>query len=159
MGVRLRVSDFDLLDDLLVFLERRGCPARQLDVDLIEVEVPHAIHAEQARMELALYLYVWKKLSGASIFEIETQDGHTKSSSASKKVQYLMLPARVRITELPQPNELLGAFTRAGYLAVQARQDVIEIHRTPSSGDPPADLDAFLGIWNALHPDAPADLF
>jgi hypothetical protein len=33
MGVRLRLSKPDLLEDLLLFLERRGCPARQLDVD------------------------------------------------------------------------------------------------------------------------------
>lgn len=71
MGVRLRLSKPDLLEDLLLFLERRGCPARQLDVDLIEVEVPHAIHAAQARMELDLYLNVWKKLRAASLFEIE----------------------------------------------------------------------------------------
>lgn len=70
MGVRLRVSDPDLLDDLLLYLERRGCPGRKLDVDLLEVEVPHALHAEQARMELDLYLNVWKKLRGASLFEI-----------------------------------------------------------------------------------------
>ena len=71
MGVRLRLSKRDLLEDLLLFLERRGCPAWQLDVDLIEVEVPHAIHPEQARKELDLYLNVWKKLRAASLFEIE----------------------------------------------------------------------------------------
>lgn len=70
-----------------------------------------------------------------------------------------MLPLRVRITSLPHLPELLAAFTRAGYLTVQARHDVIEIHRAPSSRDPHADLDAFLRIWNAMHPDAPADLF
>jgi hypothetical protein len=50
MGVRQRLSKPDLLEDLLLFLERRGCPAPQLDVDLIGVEVPHAIHAEPARV-------------------------------------------------------------------------------------------------------------
>ena len=73
MGVRLRLSKPDLLEDLLLFLERRGCPARQLDVDLIEVEVPHAIHAEQARMELDLYLNVWKKLRAASLSEMTAE--------------------------------------------------------------------------------------
>lgn len=77
MGVRLRISDPDLLDDLLLFLDRRGCPATQLEVDLIEAEVPHAIHAEQARMELDLYLNVWKKLRGASLFEIDRRDGRS----------------------------------------------------------------------------------
>ena len=75
MGVRLRISDPDLLDDLLLFLDRRGCPATQLEVDLIEAEVPHTIHAEQARMELDLYLNVWKKLRSASLFEIDRRDG------------------------------------------------------------------------------------
>jgi hypothetical protein len=69
-----------------------------------------------------------------------------------------MAPHLVRITSLSELKELLEAFTRAGYLAVQARRDVIEIHRTPSSGDPGADLDAFLRVWNAMHPDARADL-
>jgi len=78
MGVRLRVSDSDLLEDLLLFLERRGCPARQLGVDLIEAEVPHGIHAEQARMELDLYLCGWKALSGASIVEMAPQGCGTK---------------------------------------------------------------------------------
>jgi len=73
MGVRLRLSKPDLLEDLLLFLERRGCPARQLDVDLIEVEVSHAIHPEQARKELELDLNVWKKLRAASLFEIEAR--------------------------------------------------------------------------------------
>lgn len=77
MGVRLRISDPDLLDDLLLFLDRRGCPTTQLDVDLIEAEVPHAIHAEQARMELDLYLNVWKKLRGASLLEIDRRDGRS----------------------------------------------------------------------------------
>jgi len=82
MGVRLRVSNRDLIEDLLLFLERRGCPARQLDPDLIEVEVPHAFHAEQARMELDLYLCGWKALSGASLFEIGPE---TAAQSARRK--------------------------------------------------------------------------
>ena len=72
MGVRLRVDDPELLEDLLQYLERRGCPATQLGVDLVEVEVPHTIHAEQARMELDLYLAVWKKLRGVSLTYAET---------------------------------------------------------------------------------------
>ena len=83
MGVRLRVSNRDLIEDLLLFLERRGCPARQLDLDLIEVEVPHAFHAEQARMELDLYLNIWKKLRAASLFEIE--EGHRKVPRREQK--------------------------------------------------------------------------
>jgi hypothetical protein len=72
MGIRLRLSKPDLLENRSC-LERRGCPARQLDVDLIDAEVPHAIHADQARMELDLYLNVWKKLRGASLSEMEAR--------------------------------------------------------------------------------------
>ena len=72
MGVRLRLSKPDLLEDLLLFLEQRGCPARQLDVDLIEVEVPHARSTPSRRCkELDLYLNVWKKLRAASLFATE----------------------------------------------------------------------------------------
>jgi hypothetical protein len=72
MGIRLRLSKPGLLGNRSC-LERRGCPARQLDVDLVDAEVPHAIHADQARMELDLYLNVWKKLRGASLCEMEAR--------------------------------------------------------------------------------------
>jgi hypothetical protein len=71
MGVRLRLSKPDLLEDLLLFLEQRGCPARQLDVDLIEVEVPTRSTPSRPVRKLDLYLNVWKKLRAASLFEIE----------------------------------------------------------------------------------------
>jgi hypothetical protein len=35
------------------------------------VEVPHAIHPEQVRKELDLYVNVWRKLRAASLFAIE----------------------------------------------------------------------------------------
>ena len=85
MGVKLRVSNPVLIEDLLLFLERRGCPAQQLDHDLIEVDVPHAIHAEQARMELDLYLNIWKKLRAASLFEIEAARPHEILDAMGKK--------------------------------------------------------------------------
>jgi hypothetical protein len=72
MGVRLRLSKSDLLEDLLLFGAAR-LPSRQLDVDLIDAEVPHAIRPEQARMELDLYLNNWKKLRAASPSEIEAR--------------------------------------------------------------------------------------
>lgn len=68
-----------------------------------------------------------------------------------------MLPLRVRITSRPHLPKFLAACTRAGYITVQASQDVLEIHRTRSK-DPHAELVAFLKIWNAMHPDARADL-
>jgi hypothetical protein len=40
---------------------------------------------------------------------------------------------------------------------MQARQDVVEIHRTRTD-DPRAELAAFLKIWNAVRADAQAHL-
>jgi hypothetical protein len=68
-----------------------------------------------------------------------------------------MPPLRVRIRSSPHLPELLAAATRAGYLTVQASQDVVEIHRTRSE-DPQAELVAFLKTWNVAHPDARANL-
>ena len=55
-------------------------------------------------------------------------------------MQYPVPPVRIRLTALPELSELLEAFTRAGYLAVQAGRDVIESankpgpHRRPAAG-------------------------
>jgi hypothetical protein len=62
MGVRLRLSDPERADSLRDFLERRECAVVQLDRDTLEVNLPHEIHAEQARRELDLYLRVWQSL-------------------------------------------------------------------------------------------------
>ncbi len=69
-----------------------------------------------------------------------------------------MQPLQVRVTSLAKLPELIDALTRAGYLAVQARRDVIEIHRTPSSADAREDLKAFLRIWKTMNPEAPAEV-
>lgn len=68
-----------------------------------------------------------------------------------------MPPLRVRITSSHHLPEFLGACNRAGYLTMQSRQDVVEIHRTRTD-DSRRELAAFLKIWNALHPDAQAYL-
>jgi hypothetical protein len=62
MGVRLRLSDPELAESLCDFLERRECVVVQLDADTLEVGLPHERHAEQARLELDLYLRVWQSL-------------------------------------------------------------------------------------------------
>jgi hypothetical protein len=62
LGVRLRLSDPELAENLRDFLERRECAVVQIDADTLEVELPHEHHAEQARLELDLYLRVWQSL-------------------------------------------------------------------------------------------------
>jgi hypothetical protein len=64
MSVRLRLDEPALVANLLDFLGRRGCAgAREAD-DTIEVELPDDLDAEQARLELDLYLRVWQSLHG-----------------------------------------------------------------------------------------------
>ena len=60
--MRLRLSDPELIDNLRTFLERRDCAVVQVDAETLEVELPHEHHAEQARLELDLYLRVWQSL-------------------------------------------------------------------------------------------------
>jgi len=62
LGVRLRLSDPELTDNLRTFLERRDCAVVQVDAETLEVDLPHEHHAEQARLELDLYLRVWQSL-------------------------------------------------------------------------------------------------
>lgn len=62
LGVRLRLSDPELVDNLRDFLERRECAVIEIDAETLEVELPHELHAEQARLELDLYLRVWQSL-------------------------------------------------------------------------------------------------
>jgi hypothetical protein len=64
--VRLRLSDPELIDNLRTFLERRECAVVQVDAETLEVDLPHEHHAEQARLELDLYLRVWQSLHGWS---------------------------------------------------------------------------------------------
>jgi hypothetical protein len=42
--------------------EWRGCAVVQIDAETLEVELPHKVHAEQARLERDLYLRVWQSL-------------------------------------------------------------------------------------------------
>jgi hypothetical protein len=41
---------------------RRECAVIEIDAETLEVELPHELHAEQARLELDLYLRVWQSL-------------------------------------------------------------------------------------------------
>jgi hypothetical protein len=62
VGVRLRLSVPELAESLRDFLERRECAVVQLQADTLEVSLPDELDAEQARLELDLYLRVWQAL-------------------------------------------------------------------------------------------------
>jgi hypothetical protein len=73
MGVRLRLSDPELVESLRSFLERRECSVVQTGAATLGVGLPHELHAEQARLELDLYIRVWESLHpGVSIEYAET---------------------------------------------------------------------------------------
>jgi hypothetical protein len=69
LGVRLRLADPELIDSLRWFLERRECAVVQVDGETLEVDLPHKLHAQQARLELDLYLRVWQSLNSWSWVE------------------------------------------------------------------------------------------
>jgi hypothetical protein len=62
LGVRLRLSDPELAQSLRDFLQRRDCDVVQFDAETLDVELPHELHDQQARLELDLYLRVWQSL-------------------------------------------------------------------------------------------------
>jgi hypothetical protein len=71
--VRLRLGNPELADNLRDFLERRECAAVQIDPETVEVELPHEIHPQQARLELDLYLRAWQSLHEWSSVEYVEQ--------------------------------------------------------------------------------------
>ena len=76
MRVRLRLSNEELVDDLLDFLQRRECPGERLDRTTIEVTPPHELHDEQTRLELDLLLRVWQVLHpGVAVKQVEPPRG------------------------------------------------------------------------------------
>ncbi len=64
LRVRLRLSDRELVDDLLDFLNRRECAGERVEgtKNLVDVSLPHTLHEGQAQMELDLLLRVWEML-------------------------------------------------------------------------------------------------
>ena len=59
-AMRVRISDPALLRDLLDFLRRTECVAEQASADSLDVFVPHAPSAAQARREVDVYLATWR---------------------------------------------------------------------------------------------------
>jgi hypothetical protein len=67
MTIRLRLSDPGVADDLATFLSRHDCRAEVAEDGTVLVELPHALHRDQARRELELYIRLWQALRGVSI--------------------------------------------------------------------------------------------
>jgi hypothetical protein len=71
MRVRLRLSNQDLVDDLLDFLSRRECVGERIEGSrLVEVALPQELPEWQAQMELDLLLRVWQLLHPAIRIEV-----------------------------------------------------------------------------------------
>ena len=65
--IRLRLSEPGVGEDLASFLCRHGCQAAVVEDRIVAVELPHALHQEQALMELGLYVRLWQALRGISV--------------------------------------------------------------------------------------------
>jgi hypothetical protein len=70
MTIRLRLSEPRIADDLASFLSRRDCRAEVAEDGTVTVELPHALHRDQARMELELYIRLWQTLRGVSVVRL-----------------------------------------------------------------------------------------
>jgi hypothetical protein len=65
--ILLRLQQARLSTALAVFLSQHGCPARVCADETIEVELPHELHGEQARLEVDLYVRLWQALHGVGV--------------------------------------------------------------------------------------------
>ena len=67
MTIRLRLSEPGFADGLAFFLCQHECRAEAAEGGTVIVELAHALHQEQARMELELYVRVWQVLHGIGV--------------------------------------------------------------------------------------------
>lgn len=67
----LRPQEAGLSTALALFLTRQGCPAKVVGSETVSVELPHTLHAEQARLEVDLYIRLWQALHGVRVEVVE----------------------------------------------------------------------------------------
>jgi hypothetical protein len=67
LTILLRPQEEGLSTALALFLTRQGCPAKVVGSETVQVELPHTVHAEQARMEVDLYVRLWQALHGVRV--------------------------------------------------------------------------------------------
>ncbi len=60
--MRIRVSDASHVPSLLEFFERLGCVAVPQSDNVVSVELPATVAADQERMVLDVYLGVWRAM-------------------------------------------------------------------------------------------------
>jgi hypothetical protein len=59
--MRIRISDPELIGDLLASLMRANCPVERVGEDGIEIGSPSPLLTpDQARKEISLYLVLWR---------------------------------------------------------------------------------------------------
>ena len=71
MTILLRPQEEGLATALALFLTRQGCPATVVGSESVAVELPHALHGKQARMEVDLYVRLWQALHGVRVEFVE----------------------------------------------------------------------------------------
>jgi hypothetical protein len=69
--ILLRPQEEGLSTALALFLTKQGCPATVVGSETVAVELPHLLHAEQARMEVNLYVRLWQALHGVRVEVLE----------------------------------------------------------------------------------------
>jgi hypothetical protein len=69
--ILLRPQEEGLSTALALFLTRQGCPAAVVGSETVAVELPHALHGQQARMEVDLYIRLWQALHGVRVELVE----------------------------------------------------------------------------------------
>jgi hypothetical protein len=71
LTILLRPQEAGLSTALALFLTRQGCPATVVGSETVRVELPHTVHAEQAHMEVDLYVRLWQALHSVCVEVIE----------------------------------------------------------------------------------------
>ena len=67
LTILLRPQEAGLSTVLALFLTRQGCPAKVVGPETVQVEFPHTLHPEQARLEVDLYIRLWQALHGVRV--------------------------------------------------------------------------------------------
>ena len=76
-GVRVRISDQDLLGDLKDYLEAAECSVREVGQVTLDVTMPRAPSDDQALREIAIYLRAWTAMHPDAVARV-VGEGETR---------------------------------------------------------------------------------